>query len=64
MWITNSVSDQELFSVQRGMAPAEVRKLLGEPQHISKHGIWEDWHYGFTGIVVFQDGKVAYPERD
>lgn len=40
-----------------GMAPSDVRKILGEPQRVDG-GKLAFWHYQNDGVVSFYEGKV------
>ncbi|MDE2149850.1 MAG: hypothetical protein KGJ55_08470 [Gammaproteobacteria bacterium] len=53
------------LSLQVGMTPQEVEKLLSKEHFDIRDGDRTGWEYGkcgkaFWGIVVFSDGKVAY----
>ncbi len=58
-----SVNDAILNGdVEAGMTKRQVRASLGLPKDISvniKSGIYEQWHYGGSSYLYFENGKLT-----
>jgi len=59
---------EALRTLKRGMTPAEVRRLVGEPQYVeSGGGGWTTWYYGYGRSISFDargraQALVGFPE--
>ena len=56
------LTDRRWTCVTSGMAPAEVRTLLGKPTAVLARPGGAQWRYaggGELGVVVFRGGRVA-----
>ncbi len=51
---------EALRTVKRGMTPADVSRLVGEPQHIEESNSgWVTWYYGYGRSISFdQRGRA------
>ena len=51
---------EALRSIKRGMLPAEVQRLLGQPDYVDSGTGWTVWYYGPGRSITFdQRGRVS-----